>query len=382
LLSNLKMQAHYDAVTWLFVSRNFKDDEKDREAARTHDRFGVTSWPQLVLFDPRDDKVLAEMPRGFEPWVKALQPFRGAVPAPSAAGKAVLDALAAATALAATDRQGAMVQAEQLAATPDGTGAWLAARELLRTLRGDERTLAERLQDPDVRQRALCLEALADLKDADVATWLPPVTARLLDPKEHIVVQLRALAWLCKHRPEVVVEHARALLAVENDAFRNLVLAQVAVHPDPALAPLLSAMFAGAGGAVKSNNPNVLRGYVARCFAGSGDASALDAVAELLQEANARNSTTKMVVQALAGLAPRLAEADHRRLLSMLLQAMPAAVPEGGADTDRRLSLSLVQELHKALAAASGAGLPALPTAWQAPDRERYLQAVRQALAH
>ena len=79
------MKAHYGRVTWLFVSRNFKDDEKDREAARTHDRFGISSWPQLVLFDPRDDAVLAFMPRGFDAWVQALAPLADKVPKPTAA---------------------------------------------------------------------------------------------------------------------------------------------------------------------------------------------------------------------------------------------------------------------------------------------------------
>lgn len=381
LLSNPKMAAHYDAVTWLFVSRNFKDDAKDREAARTHDRFSVTSWPQLLLFDPRDDKVLAEMPRGFEPWVRALQPLRQSVPAPAAADRQALAELARAQKLAATDRQAAAALAARLAATEDGAGAWLMARELLRELRADTRSLAECLRDPDVRQRALALERLLDDAKADAASWREPVSQRLLDPAESIVVRLRALAWLAKNGPELVAANAAALLAVNNDAFRNLVLDVVAAHPDPALGPQLARLFAEAGRAIESRNPNVLRGHVARCLPGSGDASAIAATAALVREANPRNSTTRVVVQALGGLAPRLAAADRARLVALLLEALPTALGEDAKDNEQRMSLALAAEVRTALAAAAGEPLPELPVEWLEAGREQWLQAARRAVS-
>ena len=63
-------------MVWLFVNRNFawqrkrsgkafkeKDIPADMEALRTHDRFGISSWPQMIVFDPRDNKVLEKPPR-------------------------------------------------------------------------------------------------------------------------------------------------------------------------------------------------------------------------------------------------------------------------------------------------------------------------------
>ena len=63
LLPNPALKPWYDRVTWLFVSRNFKLDDKDKEALRTHDRFGISSWPQMIVFDPVDDRVLLDAPR-------------------------------------------------------------------------------------------------------------------------------------------------------------------------------------------------------------------------------------------------------------------------------------------------------------------------------
>ena len=42
LLPEPALMAHYDDVSWLFVSRNFKDDTTDRDSLRTHDQFGIS----------------------------------------------------------------------------------------------------------------------------------------------------------------------------------------------------------------------------------------------------------------------------------------------------------------------------------------------------
>lgn len=374
------MKAHYDRVTWLFVTRNFGDDAKDREASRTHDRFGISTWPQLVLFDPRDDAVLAFLPRGFEACVKVLEQFPDAVPKPTALVAGAIAELQRARALAATDPKAAAKVAKELAAEPDEAGVWLGARELLRGLQPDRRTLAQRLADPDVRERALAIEAIRDGGKDAAGAWRAPTAARLFDPAEHIVVRIRALAWLVEHEPKAITARAPELLAVPSDAFRNLVLGVVAEHPDPKLGPTLAAMFAGAGQTVPSRNPNVLRGNLARCLPGSGDAAAIDAVAPLVREANPRNGTTGQVATALGELAPRLAAADRERLVALLLEGLPAANGENATDVDRRSSFALATKVHDALCAAAGRKLPKPEPAWGAAERERYLAAVQKAL--
>ena len=374
------MKAHYGRVTWLFVSRNFKDDEKDREAARTHDRFGISSWPQLVLFDPRDDAVLAFMPRGFAAWVEALAPLADTVPKPSPATSAAVSALRAAQKLLAEEPEQARAALEPIAAQRDDAGAWLTARELLRSLRADDRTLAERLADPDVRERALAVEAIADLGDPGVATWAEPLAARLLDGHENIVVRIRALHWMASHRPEAVAERAAELLLVPSDAFRYRVLEVVATRPDPALAPLLARLFAGAGTTVPSTNPNVLRGHLSKCLGSSGDAAAIDAVAPLIREASARNGTTRTTIAALGELAGRVDDTDRRRIVALLLEGMPPALPAAPEPVDVRLVAARVKELLAALAIASRRSLPTAPADWSETARAQFLTAVRKAI--
>ncbi len=373
------MKAHYERVTWLFVSRNFKDDEKDREAARTHDRFGISSWPQLVLFDPRDDAVLAFMPRGFDQWVAAFAPLADKVPKPTPAMTAAVTALRAAQKLAAEDPKAARAALTAIAEQQDEAGAWLTARELLRA-EHDRRTLEQRLADPDARERALAIEAITDVGENGVSKWRQPLAARLLDGDENIVVRIRALAWSAQHQPELVTEHAAALLELPSDAFRYKVLEVVAEHPDPELAPLLARLFAGAGTSVPSRNPNVLRGHVAKCLAGSGDASAIDAVAPLIREANARNGTTRTTIAALGDLATRLGAQDRRRIAELLLDGLPPALAQDADKTDIRLVAARVGELHAALGKASGKNLPPPPKEWGEQQRSRFVAALRKAI--
>jgi len=380
LLSNPKMKAHYGRVTWLFVSRNFKDDEKDREAARTHDRFGISSWPQLVLFDPRDDAVLAFMPRGFDAWVQALAPLADKVPKPTAATTEAVATFRAAQKLAGEEPAAALAPLDELATRRDDAGAWLAARELLRKLRADERSLADRLADPDVRERALAVEAIADLGAAGAPQWAEAIAARLLDDRENIVVRIRALNQVAQHRPELVAERAAELLLVPSDAFRYRVLEVVATHPDPSLAPLLARLFAGAGTTVPSRNPNVLRGHLSKCLGSSGDAAAIDAVAPLIREANARNGTTRTTIAALGELSGRVADADRRRIVALLLEGMPPALATDAEQVDVRLVAARVKELLAALAVASQRSLPTAPGSWSEQARTQFLSALRKAI--
>jgi hypothetical protein len=139
-------------------------------------------------------------------------------------------------------------------------------------------------------------------------------------------------------------------------------------------------MFAEAGGKVESRNPNVLRMHVASCIAGSGDASAIDAVAPLVRRADPRNGTTKAVAVGLAGLTSRVPPADQRRIVDLLLEGMPRALPADADETDVRLTTALVVEMNKALATASGSALPQPPRSWAEADRDAHLQTLRRAL--
>ncbi|MFO1076420.1 MAG: hypothetical protein U1E73_01695 [Planctomycetota bacterium] len=332
LLSNKETAPFYDKVTWLFVSRNFNDDAKDREAARTHDRFGVSSWPQLIVFDPRDDRVLAELPRDFAGFTAGLTAHAKAVPAAGAAAKAAAAKVAEAEKLlAAGRRDAAKALLEKVAAKEDDAGVWLQARELLREAAHEQRPLGERLQDPDVREVALALEAVADLPEAERKRFTRPATDILLG-KHHLVVRLRALRLLAKAAPATVAEQAAALLAEPNDPFRFEVLGVLVETKAPGLTPTLLAMFGGAGGRVPSGNPNVLRIKIAQCLGAFGDASAIPPLAEVAHTADVRNGLTGTSIDALIAIADRGDAAARKQVVAALVDALPPALEEAGLE--------------------------------------------------
>lgn len=388
MLASPELEPLYGEVTWLFVTRNFEDDAGDREAARTHDRFGISSWPQLLVFDPRGDAVVARPPRDLAGFKRALESTRGTVPRPGSADRRALERLAEARELHAQGKERlARPILEELAEARDGVGAWSEARELLRWWWRDRRDLEERLGDPDVRERALALEEIADRPAAEASVALvKSVTEMLLDPEEHLIVRVRALRWLVGITPEKIAEHGAELLRVPNDPFRFQVLEAVERHPDPELAGLLIELYQGAGGTVPSENPNVLRSWAARCLAGSGDGEAIDVLAGTARAADPLNGTTGAVVDALAGIAPRIAKQDRRRVVAILLESFPRAVDDPAHGPDAHPALPRYTERHaarvaEALAVASGvSSLPELPNSWTGAERERYLEAVAKAV--
>lgn len=330
MLSNKETAPFYDTVTWLFVSRNFKDDATDREAARTHDRFGVSSWPQLVVFDPRDDRVLAELPRDFAGFTAGLTAHAKAVPMAGAAAQAAAAKIVEARKLlAAGRREDGVTQLQAVAAEPDDAGVWLQARELLRDPANDTRSLAERLQDPDVREVALALEAIADLPPAARAPHTK-TAGELLLGERHLVVRLRALRLCAAAAPATVVDHAAALLAVPNDPFRFEVLGVLLTARAPELTPTLLAMFQGAGREVASGNPNVLRIKIAQCLGAFGDATAIAVLAEVAHAADVRNGLTATTVDALVAIGERGDGEAKRQVVAALKAALPPALEDAG----------------------------------------------------
>lgn len=52
LLPHKDLKPLYGKAVWVYVYRTFQKDDADRLAERISLRFGVTSWPQLILVDP------------------------------------------------------------------------------------------------------------------------------------------------------------------------------------------------------------------------------------------------------------------------------------------------------------------------------------------
>ena len=71
MLPNPALKETYDKIVWVYVYRDFSKSKEDRAAERISMRFGVSSWPQIFLVDPRDDEGRApnraqgrDVPRG------------------------------------------------------------------------------------------------------------------------------------------------------------------------------------------------------------------------------------------------------------------------------------------------------------------------------
>lgn len=85
----------YDKVVWLYVFNDFSGSEKDRHADRIRARYGVSSWPQLLLMDPATGQVVQESGRTVEDMLRDLKLGADKVKKPTNPEKVIADMLAA-----------------------------------------------------------------------------------------------------------------------------------------------------------------------------------------------------------------------------------------------------------------------------------------------
>ena len=112
LLSSVELASSYDDVIWMYLFQDFSESEADRAAQRVAIRFGISSWPQHFLVDPRNLEVLGSTER-------TLETFRAAV-ASAELGDGPIEPSAA-----------ALADADRLARQLEGTRDVSLARELL-----------------------------------------------------------------------------------------------------------------------------------------------------------------------------------------------------------------------------------------------------------
>ena len=149
------------------------------------------------------------------------------------------------------------------------------------------------------------------------------------------------------------------------------------------MTPVLVRLFTEAGKALPSDNPNVLRGRAAACLGACGDARALDALAPVARAAEARNSTTRIVVEALGAIGERGDEAERARVVEILLASWPAAVKPAANSAPSvhgryalRLAEAVTEALGRLLDGAARDGAPELAVGWSEAERTAYVAAV------
>jgi len=329
LLPNKALQRFYGKVSWLYVCRTFKkDQEKDREALRTHDRFGISSWPQMFLFDPRTDRVLGEPPRDLKGFTATFDRVlaRWKKPAP------------------------------------------------------DKKSIARHLE---ARTQSLKFEKVLrkrggkKIAKADKAAALKC----LLDEKMDIVARIRALRLLRATVPGELKEHASGFLKEGNDPWRYEALALIEEHPDPVHGPALLDLLTGIGAKYPSRNPNVLRSRTVACLGGSGGAGAVDPLLSLLQ-GPLNNYLTRLTPSVLAALGRRVGQ-QRGRIGKALVAALPPPVTDAKSKAEKfqvRMATAMAQAIAAAVAQLSGAKAPKVPRAWTAADRRALEARLRRLL--
>lgn len=279
----------YDKAVWLYVYQTFQDDEAGRAADRIAMRFGVTSWPQLMLADPYTLARLANTGRSAASFQRAFGSVR---------------------------------------IEPQGEQAKAAARAKLQVAE----TVAQRLQERREVGRATAL-------------LIDKGTAR----SDDIVVRTLAAKILADEQPDVLVAHAEALLRTPSDPFRYLVCQALAKVGDVQAAPHLEALVRDPA---PSMNPNVVRIRAVQALATCGRAESVAVIAPHATTGVYFNGLTGIAVDALASIAKRLPDtrADVQAALRGGYPEPPKEDPATKAGArHHRAATALAKRIHKAL---------------------------------
>ncbi|MDF1702141.1 MAG: HEAT repeat domain-containing protein [Planctomycetota bacterium] len=294
LLPHADLAPLYDKAVWVYVYQTFDGTPEDMRAEHIAMRFGVTSWPQLVLADPVALKALRHVGRS----AAAFQTAFAAVELPT---RTQQQKTVAASALMAADRR-----AVELFALKDGKAT--AAIDLAtQTLFGDAK-------------------------------------ARSHD----IVVRTRAAQILAARKPALLVEHAAVLLKTPSDPFRYLICQALGKAGATAAAPHLEALVRDPQ---PSLNPNVVRIRAVQALATCGRVESIAVVAPYATSGVYFNGLTGVAIDTLARLAARLPETQAR--VAQLLRAgypVPPSEPRESKMGMRkhRAATALARRIHKA----------------------------------
>ena len=288
LLPHKDLAPLYDKAVWLYNYQTFEDDEPGRAADRVAMRFGVTSWPQLMLADPYTLARLQSLGRS----TTAFEQGFGAVrvePRDAAAKEAAAQALATADAVA---------------------------------------------------------RRLAETRD------VPRATAALVEKgtgrSDDVVVRTVAAKLLAEEKPGVLVEHAAALLKTDSDPFRYLVLEALKKAGDAQAAPHLEALVKDPQ---PSMNPNVVRIRAVQALATCGRVESIAVIAPHATSGVYFNGLTGIAIDALAALAKRYPDAasEVARLLRTGYPQVPKPDPDSKMGMrHHRAATALARRIHKA----------------------------------
>jgi len=374
----------------------------DMEALRIHDRFGISSWPQMIVMDPRTERVIGMPERTVESVTGLFETAADQIDKPGAEVRKLYRRLDRAVSLIGRGRsEKGEPELRDLSRNLDPWLVWLAAHRMLRIqslspadFTGDTSLgpdVPPDVDDPDPAWRAFTLERWLMLLEDQGFGWpsLPDVDedlTRTMLGDEDIVVRLRAIRCLSLQNSSIIGDHAAELLKVPNDPFRYEVLSHIEHNPDTGLGPDLIRLFRGAGTTIPSLNPNVLRINTVRCLRESGDESGLEVLLAEVSEPDPRNYLHGLIVETAAEIAARGEKDLQRNTIARFLTLFPPAL--SGMEDDAqlaaqelRLALAFNRKLRTALILLSGReDLPEAPGEWLEQSRSGYLAELQRLL--
>lgn len=316
MLPNEKLKPLHDKIVWLYVYNDFKEGDADRAATRIRIRFGVSSWPQLLLVDPYTLEVVGQTGRSVDSFLAAVEKVK-ITPPKYAKKKELLEQLK---------------EAEELANDLETKGSTklakkgLESKDLVAKFRAVEYLGAK---DPgELMESALeLLKTPNDLLRYEVAKAIAGAPAKTKFPEE-------------------LVTYINELVREPKD----------------------------------SRNPNVLRSHLLKALAVCGDAGSLEAIKPLAVEGAANNGTTGAAVDTIGAIAERDEEARAPAAEILLNSfPVHSDKPEDPERTEwyAKLAKNLAQKVHKHLTAITKVKVD-FPTDYKAETREKLVEGFKE----
>lgn len=190
------LQPAYGKVAWLFNNRSFDESPADRRAERIELRFGISSYPHLVLVDPEKLTVISHLGRTERALLEEFDKERVTIADAQGAAEKLRQAELR---LAKLEQAGSVAAAKDALADEDLVVRCTALRILANA---EPRAIAAQagglLQVPSDHFRYQVCEVLAELGDPSAA---PALAAMAENPKESLnpnVLRIHAVDALAK----------------------------------------------------------------------------------------------------------------------------------------------------------------------------------------
>ena len=236
MLSSPDLKTYYDKAIWLYVYRDFKGGEADRNAERITDRYSLSSWPQLWLVDPHDLATIGETGRTVATFADAVSK----VAIKATKNFSVVESLKESEAkVVGFERNPTRDSARKLIESDDIVAQLAAARFLAEEKNLDEVTNhAKRLLAiPNDGLRYEVLKAIAETGKGDVATEIAELVNNPHPSRNFNVLRSHAIKALasCGDASSILVIAPHAEGTARNSTARisiQAMLKLVISHPD------------------------------------------------------------------------------------------------------------------------------------------------------